>query len=114
MEQGLVVSQIPLLKAPVLQLGVASLTFFKCRHYVALCNKNGGCVTERAAGLWSGLTPTTRSGRVRRDPSGYPERLREVAPGRAQVSGPVDRVSAFHYCLKVTHGQGLGKDNRPC
>ena len=45
---------------------------------------------------------------------GYPERLREVAPGRAQVSGPVDRVSAFHHCLKVTHGQGLGKDNRPC
>ena len=43
-----------------------------------------------------------------------PERLREVAPGRAQVSGPVDRVSAFHYRLKVTHGQGLGKDNRPC
>ena len=68
--------------------------------------------TERAAGLWSGLTPTTRSGRVRRDPPGYPERLREVAPGRAQVSGPVDRVSAFHYRLKVTHGQGLGKDNR--
>ena len=45
---------------------------------------------------------------------GYPERLREVAPGRAQVSGPVDRVSAFHYRLKVTHGQGLGKDNRSC
>ena len=40
---------------------------------------------------------------------GYPERLREVAPGRAQVSGPVDRVSAFHYRLKVTHGQGLGE-----
>mgnify|MGYP003320630718 CR=1 FL=1 len=35
---------------------------------------------------------------------GYPERLREVAPGRAQVSGPVDRVSAFPYRLKVTHG----------
>ena len=70
--------------------------------------------TERAAGLWSGLTPTTRSGRVRRDPPGYPERLREVAPGRAQVSGPVDRVSAFHYHLKVTHGQGLEKDNRSC
>ena len=45
---------------------------------------------------------------------GYPERLREVAPGRAQVSGPVDRVSAFHYRLKVTHGQGLGQDNRSC
>ena len=45
---------------------------------------------------------------------GYPERLREVAPGRAQVSGPVDRVSAFHYRLKVTYGQGLGKDNRSC
>ena len=60
--------------------------------------------TERAAGLWSGLTPPTRSGRVRRGPPGYPERLREVAPGRAQVSGPVDRVSAFPYRLKVTHG----------
>ena len=61
--------------------------------------------TERAAGLWSGVEPTTRSGRVRRDPltgwaglrlgvgeqspslcdapptqPGYPERLREVAP----------------------------------
>ena len=56
------------------------------------------------------VEPTTRSGRVRRDPPGYPERLREVAPGRAQVSGPVDRVSAFHYRLKVTHGQGLGKE----
>ena len=30
----------------------------------------------------------------------YPERLREVAPSRAQVSGPVDRVSAFPYCFK--------------
>ena len=35
---------------------------------------------------------------------GYAELLREVAPGRAQVSGPVDRVSAFPYRLKVTHG----------
>ena len=105
--------------------------------------------TERAAGLWSGVEPTTRSGRVRRDLvciclywqwlgwseagvggaipppvrrtinttrilSRCPELLREVAPGQAQVSGPVDRVSAFHYRLKVTHGQGLGKDNRPC
>ena len=94
--------------------------------------------TERAAGLWSGVEPTTRSGRVNgihigwagrrlgvgeQSPSlcdapptqpGYPERLREVAPGREQVSGPVDRVSAFHYRLKVTYGQGLGKDNRPC
>ena len=31
-------------------------------------------------------------------------RLREVASGRAQVSGPVDRVSAFPYRLEVTHG----------
>ena len=83
---------------------------------------------ERAARLRSGLALTTGFGRVRRDPYGWagrrlgvgeqspslgdalptqpgcPERLREVAPGRAQVSGPVDRVSAFPYRLKVTHG----------
>ena len=34
----------------------------------------------------------------------YREGTRAVAPRRAQVSGPVDRVSAFPYRLKVTHG----------
>ena len=28
----------------------------------------------------------------------------KIAPGWAQVSGPVDRVAAFPYRLKVTHG----------
>ena len=45
---------------------------------------------------------------------GDPERLREVAPSRAQVSGPVDRVSAFPYRLKVTYGQRLGEGARSC
>ena len=44
------------------------------------------------------------------------ERLREIAPSRAQVSGPMDRVSAFPYRLKVIYGQRLrlGKGARSC
>ena len=61
--------------------------------------------TERAAGLWSGLTPTTRSGRVRRNLPGYPEQLREAAPGRAQVSGPVDRADS----LSLESDRGWGR-----
>ena len=33
---------------------------------------------------------------------GYPERLREVAPRRAQVSGPVGRVSVSAFPLSVS------------
>ena len=96
---------------------------------------------KHATGLWSGVAPT-RSGRVRRDPlwlgwseagvgecfpslgdapptqPGYLELLREVAPGRAQVSGRLDLwtefQSVFPYHLNVTYGQRLGGDNKPC
>ena len=84
---------------------------------------------RRAARLRSGLALTTGFGRVRRDPQrlswseagGLETCLRpwvmhhqhsrdarndcvKFAPRWAQVSGPVDRVSAFPYRLKVTHG----------
>ena len=85
--------------------------------------------TGRAARLRGGVVPTTGFGRARRDPQrlswsgagGLENYLRpwvvhhqhsrdarndcvKFAPRWAQVSGPVDRVSAFPYRLKVTHG----------